>query len=211
MEWFMYIIRFYQDGGFFMHPITLVLALGVAIVVERYMHLNQVERDNKKTWDAIMPALEKGEVQKAEAILAMMNTDLGKVIGYGLARAKSSVKREDIEVAMEEGLMEVTPQLEKRTHYLAAFANMSTLLGLLGTIVGLIQAFAAVANASPDEKATLLSAAVSTALNTTAYGLVVGIPLLFIYTVLQSKTTDLVDKLEMATVKFLNIVTDRKS
>ena len=211
MEWFMFLIRFYQDGGFFMHPITLVLALGVAIVVERYMYLKRVEQDNKKTWDAIMPALEKGEIQKAEAILAMMNTDLGKVIGYGLARAKSSTKREDIEVAMEEGLMEVTPQLEKRTHYLAAFANMSTLLGLLGTIVGLIQAFAAVANASPDEKATLLSAAVSTALNTTAYGLVVGIPLLFLFTVLQSKTTDLVDKLEMATVKFLNIVTDRKS
>ncbi len=104
--------------------------------------------------------------------------------------------------------MEVVPRLEKRTHYLATFANIATLLGLLGTIIGLIKAFTAVSHADPAEKADLLSASISVAMNTTAFGLMVAIPLLLVYTVLQSKTTTLVDSLEMASVKFLNILTE---
>lgn len=102
--------------------------------------------------------------------------------------------------------MEATPRLGKRTHYLSTFANIATLLGLLGTIVGLIQAFTAVSNADPSEKAALLSSSISVAMNTTAFGLIVAIPLLLIYSVLQTKTTELVDSLEMASVKVLNII-----
>lgn len=105
--------------------------------------------------------------------------------------------------------MEAVPNLEKRTPYLATFANIATLLGLLGTIIGLIEAFTAVSNANPSEKADMLSASISVAMNTTAFGLMVAIPLLLIYAVLQTKTTQLVDSLEMASVKFLNILTDR--
>jgi biopolymer transport protein ExbB/TolQ len=111
---------------------------------------------------------------------------------------------------MEESMMEVVPRLEKRTHYLSSFANIATLLGLLGTIIGLIQAFQAVANANPAEKADLLSASISVAMNTTAFGLIVAIPLLLLHSVLQSKTTEIVDSLEMASVKFLNTVTERR-
>src|SRR5210317_1157694 len=118
-------------------------------------------------------------------------------------------RRDDIEIAMEEGLMEVIPRLEKRTHYLATYANLATLLGLLGTIMGLINAFTAVSSANPAEKADLLSASISVAMNTTAFGLMAAIPLLLIYSVLQTKTTELVDSLEMASVKFLNIMTER--
>ena len=106
--------------------------------------------------------------------------------------------------------METVPRLEKRTHNLATFANNATLLGLLGTIKGLIQAFTAVDNAKPPEKADMLSASISVAMNTTAFGLMAAIPLLLIYTVLQTKTTELVDSLEMASVKFLNILTERR-
>ena len=98
--------------------------------------------------------------------------------------------------------------MEKRTHYLATFANIATLLGLLGTIIGLIQAFTAVANANPADKADLLSASISVAMNTTAFGLMVAIPLLLLFTVLQTKTTELVDSMEMATVKFLNVISE---
>jgi biopolymer transport protein ExbB len=109
---------------------------------------------------------------------------------------------------MEESLLETLPRLEKRTHYLATFANIATLLGLLGTIIGLIRAFTAVAAANPAEKADMLSASISVAMNTTAFGLMVAIPLLLAHTVLQSKTTEIVDSLEMAAVKFLNVVSD---
>jgi biopolymer transport protein ExbB/TolQ len=101
------------------------------------------------------------------------------------------------------------PRLEKRTHYLATFANIATLLGLLGTIVGLISAFTAVANANPADKADMLSASISVAMNTTAFGLIVAIPLLLVHTLLQTKTTEIIDSLEMASVKFLNAITER--
>jgi biopolymer transport protein ExbB len=127
---------------------------------------------------------------------------------YGLNRVRSARRREDVEQAMEESLMEVMPRLEKRTHYLATFANIATLLGLLGTIIGLINAFTAVSNANPAEKADMLSASISVAMNTTAFGLMVAIPLLLVHTVLQSKTTAIIDSLEMASVKFLNAITE---
>jgi biopolymer transport protein ExbB/TolQ len=109
---------------------------------------------------------------------------------------------------MEEGLMEIIPRLEKRTHYLATFANIATLLGLLGTIIGLITAFTAVAKADPSVKAELLSSSISVAMNTTAFGLMAAIPLLLIYTIIQTKTTEIVDSLEMASVKFMNTVSE---
>jgi len=106
-------------------------------------------------------------------------------------------------------MVEVIPQLEKRTPYVALASNIATLLGLLGTIMGLIQAFTAVANANPAEKADLLSASISVAMNTTAFGLMVGIPLLVVHTILMSKTNEIVDGLEMASVKALNVITSR--
>jgi biopolymer transport protein ExbB/TolQ len=134
------------------------------------------------------------------------NSAIGRILVYGLERAKSARRRDDIETAMEEGLMEVMPRLEKRTHYLATFANISTLLGLLGTVSGLIDAFAAVANADPATKAELLSASISEAMNCTAFGLGAAIPMMLIYSFLQSKTTELVDSIEMVSVKFLNML-----
>ena len=136
-------------------------------------------------------------------------SDISKVLMYGLSRIKGARRREDIETAMEEGLMEITPRLEKRTHYLSMFANIATLLGLLGTVSGLIQAFTAVAQANPSEKAELLSASISIAMNATAFGLTTAIPLLLAYTILQTKTTELVDSLEMASVKFINMIMER--
>ena len=118
---------------------------------------------------------------------------------------------DDIEKALRANLMEVIPHLEKRTHYLATFANLATLLGLLGTVSGLIHAFTAVATANPAEKANLLAASISEAMNCTAFGLMVAVPLLFVHAFLQSKTSQLIGSLETGAVKFLTIVADRQS
>jgi len=107
---------------------------------------------------------------------------------------------------MEEGLLEALPGIERRTPYLATFANIATLLGLLGTIIGLIAAFTAVANADPAEKANLLSQSISIAMNTTAFGLMAAIPLLLIHSMLQSKTSAIIESLEIAVVKFVNVL-----
>ena len=209
MDIYSSLVNFFQAGGLFMYPIVVVLALGVAIAVERYVYLTAARATNQRIWKQVMPLLMDGKYGQAAALTEKSKTALSRILRYGLDRAGANVRRDDVEVAMEEGLMETVPRLEKRTHYLATFANIATLLGLLGTIMGLIQAFTAVANANPAEKADMLSASISVAMNTTAFGLMAAIPLLLIYTVLQTKTTELVDSLEMASVKFLNILTER--
>lgn len=209
MQTYTTIVKFFQEGGFFMYPIALVLAVGVAIALERYLYLSRQTATNRKMWEQIMPMLQAGKYQQAMSVAGKSEVAICKIMNYGLGRLRSARRREDIEMAMEEGLMEVLPRLERRTHYLSAFANIATLLGLLGTIIGLIQAFTAVANAAAAEKAELLSSSISVAMNTTAFGLIVAIPLLLVYSVLQSKTTQIVDSLEMAAVKFLNMVGER--
>ncbi|HHJ16451.1 MAG TPA: MotA/TolQ/ExbB proton channel family protein [Gammaproteobacteria bacterium] len=209
MDMYSTFVQFFQSGGWFMYPIVVVLALGVAIAIERYIYLTAARATNQRVWKQVMPLLMEGKYGQAVAITEKSKAALGRILRYGLDRTDGTAHRDDVEVAMEEGLMETVPRLEKRTHYLATFANIATLLGLLGTIMGLIQAFTAVANANPAEKADMLSASISVAMNTTAFGLMAAIPLLLIYTVLQTKTTELVDSLEMASVKFLNILTER--
>ena len=134
------------------------------------------------------------------------DSTISRLLGMGLARQGAVKRREDIEIAMEEGMMEIIPQLEKRTPYVALASSIATLLGLLGTIMGLIEAFTAVANANPAEKADLLSASISVAMNTTAFGLMVAIPLLVTSQVLTAKTGEIIDSLEMASVKALNVI-----
>ncbi|MDT8383872.1 MAG: MotA/TolQ/ExbB proton channel family protein [Gammaproteobacteria bacterium] len=202
------IVKFFQEGGMFMYPIMFVFALGVAIAVERYLYLSLAKQSNRSMWDKLTPLVKANNYDQALALSSRSKSEVGKILSYGLSRLRMTRQRDDIEIAMEEGLMEVIPRLEKRTHYLATFANIATLLGLLGTIIGLIQAFTAVANANPADKADLLSASISVAMNTTAFGLMAAIPLLLMFTVLQTKTTEIVDSMEMATVKFLNSITE---
>lgn len=203
------IVSFFQQGGVFMYPIVIVLGLGVAIAIERWVYLTKARMTNQRVWKQLAPLVSDGKYNEAKEIAGKSASAMGNVLSYGLNRIRSARRRDDIEKAMEESLLEVLPKLEKRTHYLATFANIATLLGLLGTIIGLIRAFTAVSAANPAEKADLLSASISVAMNTTAFGLIVAIPLLLAHTLLQTKTTELVDNLEMAAVKFLNTVTER--
>ena len=205
MEFIFTIFRFFQTGGAFMYPILVVLAFGVAIAIERYIAITKARRESISVWETVQPMLEHGRFDEALAFTEEAETPVSKILNLGLARQGSVRRRDDIEIAMEEGMMEVIPILEKRTHYLALFANICTLLGLLGTIMGLIEAFKAVANANPADKADLLSASIAVAMNTTAFGLIAGIPLLILHAVIVTKTTEIVDNLEMAQVKTLNL------
>jgi biopolymer transport protein ExbB len=152
--------------------------------------------------------LVKGEFDKTRQVISKDKSTISQMLGMGLARQGTVRRREDIEIAMEESMMEIIPQLEKRTPYVALLSNIATLLGLLGTIMGLIEAFTAVANANPAEKADLLSASISVAMNTTAFGLMSAIPLLLLHAKLTSTTGQIVDSLEMASVKALNSISN---
>ncbi len=209
MDFFYSIVTFFVTGGVFMYPILLVFAVGVAIAVERYVTLTLVTNKNQVVWDKVQPLLANGEFDEAREMTSKDESTISQVLNMGLSLQGAVRRREDIEIAMEESMMEIVPRLEKRTAYVGLASSIATLLGLLGTIMGLIEAFTAVANANPAEKADLLSASISVAMNTTAFGLMVAIPLLIMHAVLTSKTGDIVDSLEMATVKSLNVFTRR--
>ena len=201
-------LAFFQKGGLFMFPILFVFVAGIGIAIERWIQLSRVRRVNSKTWNVLYPMLEKGDFDKARAVTSKDKSTISQMLGMGLARQGAVRRREDIEIAMEESMMEIIPQLEKRTPYVALLSNIATLLGLLGTIMGLIEAFTAVANANPAEKADLLSASISVAMNTTAFGLMSAIPLLLMHAKLTSTTGQIVDSLEMASVKALNTISN---
>lgn len=206
MQTYNTIVTFLQSGGFWMIPIAIALGFGLAIAVERFIYLNNSREDNRVLWEKLLGLLGQGHYDQASAMAGESNTAIGRIMSHGLSRLRSARRREDVEMALEESLMEAIPELERRTHYLATLANVATLLGLLGTILGLIQAFTAIAGVNPAEKADLLSASISVAMNTTAFGLMVAIPLLLIHSWLQSVTSEVVDSLEMASIKFLNLM-----
>jgi biopolymer transport protein ExbB len=211
MDFFYTIVGFFASGGMFMYPILLVFAVGVAIAIERFVTLGMVTNKNRVVWNQVQPMLANGQFDEARDLTGDDESTISQVLHMGLTLQGGVRRREDIEIAMEESLMEIVPRLEKRTPYVALASSIATLLGLLGTIMGLIQAFTAVANANPAEKADLLSASISVAMNTTAFGLMVAIPLLITHAVLTSRTGDIVDSLEMASVKALNVFSRRAS
>ncbi len=206
MQTYNTIVNFLQSGGIWMVPIAIALGFGLTIAVERFIYLNNSREDNRDLWEKLLGLLSQGDYDQAGAMAAESNTAIGRIMSHGLSRLRSARRREDVEMALEESLMEAIPELERRTHYLATLANVATLLGLLGTIIGLIQAFTAIAGVNPAEKADLLSASISVAMNTTAFGLMVAIPLLLVHAWLQSITSEVVDSLERASIKFLNLM-----
>jgi biopolymer transport protein ExbB len=199
------VVKFFQDSGMFIYPSILIMALGLAVAIERFIFLHRARTDNRRMWDKMLPLLQDGRFDKAQALANDGDVAIGKIVTYGIERLKTPHRRDDVDSAMEEGMMEIVPRLEKRTHYLATFANVITLVGLLGTIIGLIKAFTAVANVNPAEKAELLAASISIAMNNTAFALMVAIPFLLIHAFLQARATEIVDSLEAAKISFLNL------
>jgi len=206
MSTFETVVKFFVDCGPFLYPSLLMLAIGLAIAIERFMFLNRARSENRKLWDQVLPLLQSGRFKEVHSMTSNSDSAIGKIVSNGLTRMQSARRREDIDNAMEEGMMEIVPRLEKRTHYIATFANTITLVGLLGTIIGLIKGFTAVASVNPAEKAEMLSARISVAMNNTAFALMVAIPFLLIHAFLQARASEIVDSLEAAKITFLNLV-----
>ena len=203
------IAEFFKAGGAMMLPILLIGLVGLAIAVERWVTIARAQSHTKSMWAKVEPSLTEGDFEKARKIVGDDNNPLGRLLGAGLSMQGAVRRRDDVEKAMQEGIMEIVPRLEKRTHYLGTFANLATLVGLLGTVSGLIGAFSAVATANPAEKANMLSASISEAMNCTAFGLGTAVPLLFLHAFLTARTQHVVESLEMAAIKYLNVLSLR--
>ncbi|MFQ5597576.1 MAG: MotA/TolQ/ExbB proton channel family protein [Nitrospiria bacterium] len=201
------LIRFFQSGGVFMYPLLFILAVGTAIVIERFLVFMRARVNAPQLWEGLSPILLTRQFDEGlrNCYGPRFNTPLHHVLGAGIKGMKKGQNREGLQGVLDAAVLEVTPKLEARLHYLPNLANVATLLGLLGTIIGLIEAFTAVAVADPSQKAALLAKGISMAMNTTAFGLVVAIPLVLVYTYLQSRSDRIIDAIDEYALKLLNL------
>jgi biopolymer transport protein ExbB/TolQ len=198
--------KHYHEGGFMMHPILVSLVVALALVIDRVITLYFKAALDK---EAFVRGLKKhifaGDLDKAISYCASQKkTPLVSVVKSGLINVPKG--EADVQAAMDEATLREQPKLEARTGYLAMIGNVATLLGLLGTIVGLISAFGAVANANPADKATILASSISEAMNCTAFGLLTAIPALVAYSILQGRTQHMIEDINETTVSVLNLI-----
>ena len=186
--------------------ILFVMLTGLGLSLYKFMALSHVDVNGDKLFDKIKGHILQNNVDEALSLCAGSKSVLAKILRSGLKRANED--RDLIEDAVATSIMENTPKLTYQLNYISLIANSSTLIGLLGTIQGLIMSFAAVGSAEGADKAASLADGIAKAMNTTAFGLTAAIPMILIHSFLATKTAALVDNLEMATVKCLNLVCD---
>ena len=205
MEIVEFLVANFKSGGIFMYGILLVLVVGTAIVVERTLALVVRDRVNARAlWREIEKLIDRDKLADALQRAAATDAPLARVLAAGLSHAHRGEPAAAIERGIEEMMREVLPQLEKRIHYLYTLSNVATLVGLLGTVVGLITAFTAVSLADPAQKAALLATGISLALNNTAFGLMVAILLMLAYSYMQSRAARIGDEIDEFSLRLVN-------
>lgn len=202
----------FQAGGIFMYAILFVLALGTAIGCERVLTLFfRIQVNARDHWNRISKKIKEQRLDQALEICQGIHTPIGKVWNSGLQGALSvEGTGKDIEDVVEETMLEVIPLLEKRVHYLYTLSNVATLLGLLGTVSGLIQSFGAISVSDPAEKSALLANGISLALHNTGFGLLVAIILMLSYSFIQARSARLGDELDEFSVRMVHLLTSYK-
>ena len=204
----MAINEFFKEGGIFMWIILAVFAVGIGIIIERIILIFRFQVNSKGLWQKVFNLVKGGRLQEAVSLCRKSEAPLPRIFCSGLRQANASEKK--IQNAVDEVMLEVMPELEKRTGHLTILANIATLTGLLGTIFGLRLAFTAVAMADPTQKAGILAQGISQALNTTAFGLLVAVPILLSYSFIQSKITRIIDEIDQFSVKLINLLSEQE-
>lgn len=201
------LLHHFHEGGFFMYPILILGVLSMAIMVDRYRALYRTMPMNKEHFfKSLTSYLFKNDLQGMLLVCDQNPTPLSKVIKSCLIRLVNKSKDSEIQAALDEGAMMETPAIENRIGFLAVISNVSTLLGLLGTVTGMIMSFKAVATADPASKAALLTQGISEAMNATAFGLVVAIPNLLAYSILQNRAQRLIDDINEISMRTFNFI-----
>jgi len=197
----------FTQGGMWMWVILALQIVAIAIVFERIISLYFLRKSTETLFvNQFENDIRKGNLQEVLTKSKNLESDhpVARAIRAGAQAALNLGGKEEIQGKMDEILLEENSRIEKRTGFLSMLANVGTLTGLLGTIVGMIKSFSAVTFASPMEKAALLSTGISEAMNTTAYGLIMAIPALIMYAVLTNRATQLTDDINRAALKVFN-------
>ncbi len=197
----------FEHGGFWMWPILAFQIASIAIIIERSIALfGKRKVDQMALVASYEENVRRGELEVVmhKAELVKKASPVARAIAAGATAARNFGGKEEIQGKMDEVLLHENALLDKRVPFLAMLGNVATLTGLLGTITGMIKSFAAVANANPAEKASLLAAGIAEAMNATAFGLIVAIPALVAFAVLQNRSNELAEDMNQAALKAFN-------
>ncbi|MBX3021435.1 MAG: MotA/TolQ/ExbB proton channel family protein [Bdellovibrionales bacterium] len=203
------IVSFFATGGFWMLPIAAAQVVSLAIIAERVIRLYvQRQPDLRKQANLFETDIKKGNLDRVLLQARSLDRDsaLRNVVEAGASAAQNMGGREEVQAKMDEVLVREQSKLESRIEFLAMLGNVGTLLGLLGTIVGMIRSFAAISQADQLTKAAMLAAGVSEAMHATAYGLIMAIPALVMYSVLQNRVNKLSDDMTQAALRIYNLL-----
>ncbi len=199
----------FRDGGIWMIVILVTSIFAFGITIERFFFLFFKYNINAQPFMAKISKLVMADRidQAIKECNGAPSSVLPQVIKAGLTRANKG--EAEIQNAIEEATLEVTPRVQKRTPSLQTIANVATLLGLLGTIIGLIEAFEALEKATPETRQQMLSKGIALAMNTTAFGLIVAIPTMVAHLVLSGVTKRILDEIDLYSVKLENMLVTR--
>jgi biopolymer transport protein ExbB len=201
------VIRFFQSGGGWMYPLVVISAFALAVIFERLIYYYIHCRINAKALlTQITRFVRNGDVERARQLCAKTKSPLSSILESALWHFQQQEPDQEIQNAVDEIALRELPRIQRRTHYLSLFANISTLLGLLGTIFGLQQAFGALSTADPSQKATVLANGIAIAMNTTAMGLMVAVPCMVFFSILGSKANTIIEEVDESSVRLLNFL-----
>ena len=195
----------FNEGGPFMWVILIVLAAACAIILERIIFYFIICRTNGIELVAnVAQALNNDKVDDAKKIVYRKKNPLNVLFQTAVERYSAGMNIDDIQEGVDETAIKEIPKMSQRLNYLSLFANIATLLGLLGTIAGLQVSFSSLAAVEAAKKATMLAKGISQAMNTTAFGLIVAVPCMVLYTILSNKQKALTKELDEAVIRLLN-------
>jgi biopolymer transport protein ExbB len=203
------LMQFMKDGGIFMWIIAGVLVFSTAVLFERFFVLNFCYPYKERFFKEVIRALKYSEYNEAMKLCRSTTHPLAEVVANVL---KCAGKAEDVlESAAHVAIQKIIPRIQRNSNYINLSANVATLFGLLGTIQGLIMAFSSLGTASASAKAALLAKGISTAMYTTAMGLLVAIPLMIIYTIITNKEKNILQKYDETLSEIIHIMAHEKS
>lgn len=203
----MFLLHAFHEGGFMMYPILLLGMCALFITGERiYTLYFKMNLNKDHFFKSLTTYLLKGDFEGMILVCDQNPAPLSKVVKSCLIRLVNKASDADIQAALDEGAMIEVPRIEKKIGFLAVIGNVATLMGLLGTITGLIQSFAGVANADAATKAAMLTKGISEAMNCTAFGLIVAVPAVLLYSVLQNRAQHLIDDINEVSIRTFNFI-----
>ncbi|TXD35366.1 MotA/TolQ/ExbB proton channel family protein [Lujinxingia vulgaris] len=199
----------FRDGGIWMYSILLVSVVALGVTLERFFFLFFKYNMNAQAFMAQIQKLVMAD--NVDRAIKLCNAAPSRVVPHVIKAGLTRANKGEVEIqnAMEEATLEIVPKVQKRTQALLTIANVATLMGLLGTIVGLIEAFEALETATPENRQRMLSRGIAMAMNTTAFGLIVAIPTMVAHLLLSGVTKKILDDVDMYSVKLENLLVTR--